>query len=273
MAVNEAGRLVGCQARPWVQALGEDLFVERLGKVMCEIADLGFAAFETGLAFLPLDDPVSFRQLAARAGGLKLSGAHTGAAWWTPASEQLVDETVERARLLPGLGCERLVVSMNEPHSRLTDDELAKMTTNLSTLGRRCGRHGVEVVFHNHAHELGENGRVIDAIVGRCAPDEVQLGADLGWVAKAGVDVGAFIGRYGGRLAYLHVRDVTATGRFIEVGRGALDLAGILAALDAEGYQGWLILESEFGMLWGGDTSPTRTAAFQLDGLMRLVHR
>lgn len=257
---------LGCQARPWLQTWGRDAFAERLGEAMSDIATIGFSGFETALAVLP--EPARFAELSRAAGGLALSGAHAGGPWWDDAAGEAITKLAADAKVLPELGCERLVVSLPPPPDPLTGAHLGRLTDHLTRLSAECGAAGVRVAVHNHAAELADDARVLTAIVDTC-PD-VVLGADLGWVAHAGVDVVAFIERFGARLDYLHVRDVIDSG-FIEVGRGTLDFPGILRALDAVGYTGWLVAESEFTDAWRGDTDPGTTAAAQYAGLARLT--
>lgn len=238
---------LGCQARPWLQALGREGIAERLSGVMRAIADCGFGGFETALDVLPLARPADFATAREAAGGIALSGAHAGGAWWSPESAATVAALLDRVRQLPALGGDRLVVSMQPPPGGFDAATIARAVARLRELGRGCREAGVALAFHNHAAELADGGRFFDALVAGCAPDEVGLGADLGWVAYAGADPAAFIRRYATHIAYLHIRDLTATdghARFTEVGRGALDHGAILAALEAIDYRGWLVAES-----------------------------
>ena len=259
---------VGCQLRPWLQTLGTEELARRLPQVMVQIAEMGFIGFETNIACLPLAQPRAFRDAAARANNLILAAAHTGGRWWDPANEATLPSVVAMAKRLPDLGCQRLALSMTRTP---TAAYVKHAALTLAYLGKACRQEaGVKVVFHNHAAELEEDARVLQAIVEECAPENVALGPDLGWVAHAGVDVVEFIERFGSRIDYVHVRDVTAygsNGGFIEIGRGVLDHAAILAALRSHGYRGWLMAESEFGLAWRGALDPLASAALQFAGL------
>lgn len=267
--MNETWPL-GCQARPWLQAMGPETFAANLPDVMRQIATIGYRGFETALAQLPLGAPERFAAWRQAAGGLALAGAHAGGNWWEPGAAETVIAVVARATALPALGCDRLVVSGAGIPLPVSDDDLATFTNNLGALGRACRAAGVGVVYHNHAVEIEDEARVLAAIVARCTPDEVMLAPDLGWVAHAGMRVESLLDRFGPRIAYLHVRDVTAygaAGGFIEIGRGILDYRAIAAALDRLGYRGWLTVESEFNQFWRGLAGPFETAASQLAGL------
>lgn len=263
---------IGCQARPWLQTLSPDDFTARLAETAGEIAVARYTGFETALARLPLDDPKGFSDILATAGGITLCGAHAGGRWWASDVTDDIESLASRAALLPAVGCDQLVVSLQATPENPTDQHLVHIADNLARLGQACrAAAGVKVAFHNHAGELADNARILTAIVDRCDPDDVQLAADIGWVAYAGVDVAEFIRRFGTRLGYLHVRDITRNNEFIEVGRGVLDYPQILDALTAVGYSGWLVVESEFSDTWQGEQTPKETVNAQIQGLLRLL--
>jgi len=258
---------LGCQARPWLQTLGREGIVERLPEVLRAIATCGLVGFETALNVLPLDRPDDFRAARDAAGGIALSGAHAGGAWWSPESASTIDALLAEVRKLPALGGERLVVTMQPPPAGFDAATIERAVANLRQLGRGCREAGVALAFHDHAAELADDARFIDALVAGCAPDEVALGTDLGWVAYAGVDPAAFVRRYAAHIGYLHIRDLAMLDgqpHFTEVGRGTLDQRAIFGALDAIGYRGWVVAESEFNEKWGGldELRATATAQF-----------
>ncbi len=260
---------VGCQARPWMLALGET-FPQRLPEVMAAIAAIGFAGFETRLNHLPLDDPKGFAAASQQAGGLALCGAHLGGTWWSPEGEASIPGIVAQARKLPALGCRHLVVSMAALSPDTTGAHLDRMVATLALLGEECHTAaGVTLALHNHAAELADDARILHVLMDGTPPECVSLAADLGWVAHTGADVPAFLRRFGPRIGYLHLRDLTAVphGKWTEVGRGVLDYRAILAALDEIGYGGWLVAESEFDADIPGPTEPHDTAEAQYRGL------
>ncbi|MBA2753053.1 MAG: sugar phosphate isomerase/epimerase [Chloroflexia bacterium] len=260
---------LGCQLRPWLQTWGAEGLAARLTDVIEIVAAIGYDGFETVVTALPLDDPAGFREATVRAGGLRLAAAHAGGPWWQPEGNAIARETGERARGLPALGCDRLVVSMTQSVEPLTDYQTGLMIANLRTIAAACRTEGVSVAFHNHAAELARDAELIATIVGRLDPAEMGLGTDLGWVVRGGADPLEFVSRFGDRLAYLHVRDLTVgpDSRFTEIGQGAEDIPALLRALEGAGYRGWLVAESEFGDGWRGATDPEQPIRRQFVGL------
>lgn len=259
---------VGCQTRPWLQTMSPEDFTSHLPATISHIAEAGFSGFEAPLIRLPLESSSTFRRMLAASGGIRLCGAHAGGRWWVPDIAAHIETLTRRAAALPEVGCSQLVVSLQEAPAHPTEEDLTCIAANLGALAESCRRAaGVRVGFHNHAAELADDARILAAIVDRCDPDDIQLAADLGWVAYAGVDVRAFIHRFGDRLAYLHLRDITPEKHFVEVGRGALDYPGLLRALEAEQFDGWLVAESEFSATWAGEKTPEATVAAQFTGI------
>lgn len=262
----------GCQARPWLQEMGQDAFREALPSVMQQIAGIGFAGFETALTCLPLDHPDVFAEWREQANGLALAGAHTGGAWWDPDKAASIPGLLLSVAHLPDLGCARLLVSIGREAAALDDQALEKMVIALRTLGEGAAQHGVEVAIHNHAHELRDDARILRALVTGTSAADLKLGADIGWVVHGGWDPVTFLLEFGDRVTYFHIRDVVkrnGTSGFIEVGRGSMDWPSIIRDGGLARFDGWLAAESEFGDLWLGHTDPAQTAAAQLAGMRK----
>lgn len=263
----------GCQARPWIQTLGMPTFREALPTVMRHIDGIGFTGFETALPALPLDAPSTFMAWRASANDIALAAAHTGGTWWEPDVAATVPSIVERASRLPELGCDRLLVSIGAGVTHLDGKGLAQVCRTLRTLGEGCSQHGVTICIHNHAHELQDDARVLRAILEYTDPEQVSLGADIGWVVNGGWDVVDFLAAFGDRIGYLHVRDVIARldpPGFIEVGHGTMDWSAVTARVRDLGFDGWLTAESEYSELWHGREDAIETATAQYEGMTRV---
>lgn len=268
MGGGDTAWALGCQLRPWMLAWGE-AFRGRLPEAVAQLAATGFVGFETRLDYLPLAERDAGAALPWAA-GMTLCGAHVGGKWWAPDEAARIPPLAAQAARLPALGCHHLVVSMAPLPPGAGAAELARFAETLGRLGGACREVGVTVVAHNHARELDEDARVLATLVERCAPEDLMLGADLGWVARTGYDVSAFLRRFGPRIAYLHLRDLTAhgdAGSFTEIGRGVLDYPAILATLTEIDYRGWLVVESEFAAEAYSPAEPREIAAIEFSGL------
>jgi inosose dehydratase len=92
-----------------------------------------------------------------------------------------------------------------------------------------------------------EVARVLDAADARF----VRLELDTAHYQQAGGNPAEAVRRYGGRLLFLHLKDLEspipgggpASYRFVELGRGKVDFKAVFAALDEIGFDGWAVVE------------------------------
>ena len=80
----------------------------------------------------------------------------------------------------------------------------------------------------------------------RCDPSVFFI-LDTYWVAHAGMDVVELIGKLGGRLPVVHLKDKAVFGWEVDyapVGEGNLDWDRILGAFESAGSE-WLVVEQD----------------------------
>lgn len=130
-----------------------------------------------------------------------------------------------------------------------TPDELV---TIMNTLGEKCTKAGIKLLYHNHDFEFKEmaDGTVIeDLLLEKCDPKFVNFQMDLFWVTKAGVDPLTYFERYPGRFIAWHVKDMNAEGNFAPVGTGTIDFKRILAEKAKSGMEFYLVEQDQtFGL-------------------------
>lgn len=127
-----------------------------------------------------------------------------------------------------------------------------------SALGRELGRiskkveaKGMTLAYHNHDFELVTvDGRTALEIMLDAAGPKVQAELDVAWVARAGQDPVALLGRLKGRVFAIHAKDNAPKGQaldekgFAALGTGVLDWNTILPAAAQAGVQ-WYIVEHD----------------------------
>jgi inosose dehydratase len=112
--------------------------------------------------------------------------------------------------------------------------------------------YNIRVAIHNHGPEdklYPSPVNVYDHIKG--LDDRMGLCLDIGHAARAGANPVEVIGKYGARIFDLHVKDlaeITTKAKPIELGRGVLDIAGIVKALRRIRYTGYCSIEHEMDM-------------------------
>ena len=139
-------------------------------------------------------------------------------------------------------------------------DRLARA---LDRIAGSAARLGVTAHYHPHLSTIAETPEQIERVFSRTP---IGFCPDTAHLAAAGGDPIELIIRYGDRISYVHLKDARFDPlTFVPVGEGDLDVAGILTALDAIGFDGWLTLELD-----GYDGEPSAAAAISRDTVTRL---
>lgn len=147
---------------------------------------------------------------------------------------------------------------------RMSNAGFERLAGLLESLARDARALGHALTFHHHVGTYVETPDELDQLMAASDADLVGCCLDVGHYLLAGGDPVAALRRYGERVRHVHLKDVDprVAGRmhsgdlggfleglrarvFTEVGAGALDLAGVLAALAERGYRGWIVVEQD----------------------------
>ena len=135
------------------------------------------------------------------------------------------------------LGNRYVIVPWLDAHERETLPAYERLADELNEFGRAAKAAGVRLGYHNHDFELRPiDGRVpYDTLLAGTDPQLVAMELDLFWLAKGGGDPVAYFTRHPGRFALVHVKDMSASGEMVDVGRGTLDFRRVFAQAEAAG--------------------------------------
>jgi len=133
-------------------------------------------------------------------------------------------------------------------------DDFKQLGKVLTEIGKRSLDLGVPVGYHNHMNSLGEAPTEVDQIMDASDPRYIKLELDVAHYHQGGGDSAKAIKKYRDRLLFLHIKDVespvpAAAGeeqrpyRFVELGRGKVDLPAVFEALKDVKFRGWAIVE------------------------------
>ena len=195
---------------------------------------------------------------------------------------QVIDEHTSHARFVREAGGLYLQVTDTRPKGRpITAGDHARLGRLLTEIGRRCADLGVAVGYHNHMGTLGETPEAVDRILDAADPRYVKFELDIAHYQQGGGNPVQAIQRYHDRLLFLHIKDVEspspekpkdpASYRFVELGRGKVDVPGVFGALDKVKFRGWAIVELD--SVPGKARTPKESAAIGKEYLETLgVH-
>jgi inosose dehydratase len=284
---------VGCAPITWNNEDLQDLrpAVPYL-TVLDEIRDAGYTGTELGDGF-PREAGELRRALAAR--GLALPSAWCGL--------RFEDADLEHTRQLCGLLAEVGASFVNLAHQgtperrvwagRAADpacpkldeagwDRVAERVSQAAEIARA---HGLQAAFHLHAGTWVETRADLHDLLSRTDANLVKLCWDVGHALYAGIDPLEVVRRCAERIAYVHLKDVDGNVLdtlvnegasfedgirrrvFTELGRGRLDLPGLLDALQGIGYTGWLMVEQDSTWQQPAESAQTSRAALRALGV------
>lgn len=182
-----------------------------------------------------------------------MQAASEGApAAWLP-KPTLADAGSEARWANPGRG-------RDLPEIGLDDAGWQHLADGVARAAERVRARGFEPTFHHHACTHVESVAEIERFL---ALTDVGLCLDTGHLLLGGGDPVAAIRAYAGRINHVHLKDasravlddVIATsagmeavwrrGAFRPLGTADLDVEGVLSALSAIGYGGWLVVEQD----------------------------
>ena len=242
---------------PWVYAARRpknDIY-EILDQIFAEMSAAGLDAIELMHTALAPDDAVAHIREISQRHRLPVIGTSFGAAMWDRKQHDAILEQVRTViERVSALGGRTLGTSVGDARQRKTEDQLdaqAELLRKIIAIGKD---HGVVLNLHNHIYEVADGEHDLKGTLARI-PD-VRLGPDLNWLIRAGVDPVDFIGRYGTRIVYAHLRDQKADGKWCEaMGEGTTDYAAIAAAFKKASFHGDVAIE----LAHERDFQPTRS--------------
>ena len=268
-----SGFAVGCAPIAWNN---EDLHDLRppvpYTSVLDDIQAAGFAGTELGAGF-PRNPAVLRRALDER--GLAMPSAWCGLALADGTSD--LEQTRRLCDLLAEVGANFVnLAHQGTPERRVwagraTDPACPRLSApEWDALAERVGQAaevaraaGLQAAFHLHVGTWVETQDELHELLRRTDPALVKLCWDVGHALYAGFDPVEVVHRCADRIAYVHLKDVDGgvldgllaeragfeegirRRVFTELGRGRLDVAGLLDALRGIGYAGWLMLEQD----------------------------
>ena len=150
-----------------------------------------------------------------------------------------------------------------DPAGGLTDEQWRNLAGGLHDLADKIAPLGMRVVFHNHVGTYVETPDETARLLDETDPARVGWCLDCGHLAYGGGDNLEMLGRYGDRVAHVHLKDVDGAvlaqakagqwsfGQaltsyiFPPLGEGIARIPELVDALLAHGYDGWMVLEQD----------------------------
>ncbi len=242
-------------AHPWVFASRQEQYdiFPIMEQVFSDIAYAGFEGIE--LMHIPLlrTEALKLVRRLSEQYALPVIGSSFGGAMWDKSQEmEVLSQAATVVEALEELGGRTLGVSTGAAPEKKTPEQLDQQAGVLRDIAAVCRASGVVMNLHNHTYEVQDDEYELSETLKRFG--EAELGPDLDWLTRAGIDPIDFIRRRGERIVFLHLRD-NKDGRWVEsVGEGTMDFAAIRRVLDEVGFAGQAVVE----LAWDAGFEPTR---------------
>jgi inosose dehydratase len=221
-----------------------------------DISELGFPAIQLRSNILKEfgQKPAALKELLQQH-KLEMVAFSSGGVRIGPNTEaEEIAKHVSNAKFVSAVGGRYLQVTDSAlPKDRKPLSEDYKQLGHVITeIGKRTKDLGIPLGYHNHMHSLGEAPHEVDLIMDAVDPRYVKLELDIAHYQQGGGDPAKAIEQYRDRLLFLHIKDVetvTPAGeggrnyRFVELGRGRVDLPAVFGALKKIKFNGWAVIE------------------------------
>jgi inosose dehydratase len=219
-----------------------------------DIAAVGFRGIQLrSNCIAEFGSPAAVRDLLGQR-DLKFVALSSGDLLSDPALvKKSINEHVEHAKFLRDAGGLYLQIIDNRPKGRtVAPEDYKHLGKALTELGKRTADVGIPLGYHNHMGSHGERPEELDQIMGLSDPRYVKLELDIAHYFQGGGDPAKAIEKFSDRLLFLHMKDVERLSdgkdsahsyRFVELGRGLVDIPATFEALRKVNFRGWAVVE------------------------------
>ncbi len=125
-----------------------------------------------------------------------------------------------------------------------TKDEVSQAVVTLTKVGELAKKAGLNFCYHNHDAEFKvvDGQKAFDVFSSQIPADLLKFELDLGWAAKAGVDVVELFNQHPGRFPLCHIKDFDAEFKnILPVGEGVVNYKRIFAAAKSGGLEHFFV--------------------------------
>jgi len=231
-------------------------------RVLREVARMGYEVVEFYSIYFDysLDQAKHLRKVMDDV-GLRCVSTHNAGKFFEPEN---LSRTIELNQIL---GSTHIIQASAGKVTSL--DGWRRVAERLNLVAEKLRAYGLRTGFHNHPLEFQPlEGRLPMDLLGESTAKEVILQLDAGAALAAGADPVAFIRRFPGRIASIHVKDYSpepGKGFRVLLGEGAVDWKALFEAAETLGGVEYYFIEQE-----GSDYPSMETAERCLAALRKL---
>jgi len=245
---------IACQTITWGPGQREIL-----PQVFAQVAAAGYAGVEIGFRHIG-QTPASEIARLLRENGLCLVASHLGGNLFD--AQQASEERGILEEVMDYMAVTGTKLIMYSGLRYRSDDQLGRDIDTLNRGADLCAARGMRLLYHNHAFEFADGGRVIKGLLER-GSKTLGFCPDIGWVHKGGADVIEFLEKTKSRVGAVHFKDFATMGSKTDtviLGRGIVPLAATASWLKANVQGLWVIAEQDSANVPPADAAAANAA-------------
>ncbi|MCM1307988.1 MAG: sugar phosphate isomerase/epimerase [Butyrivibrio sp.] len=205
---------------------------EGLLEALRKIADIGYENIQVSGT---CDYTAEWLAAALKETGLKCVLTHIE-------PERIAQDTEAVMREHNVFGCGNIGIGYYEVHK----DGVEAFYRKFARAAKALSEGGKRLCYHNHDHEFikidGET--VLKRLADRFAPEQLCFTLDTYWVQAGGADSAQWIDFLKGRVPCVHLKDMEYGRKMAPLGKGNINLDGVIAACDRAGTE-YLLVEQD----------------------------
>lgn len=170
----------------------------------------------------------------------------------TPISSHsnILDNLQQEVDNMQELNVKQIVLPWNGFENK---EAVLRLAEKMNEAGRYCKEQGMQLSYHNHAHEFRKEGDeyLLDIFYANTDPEYVCMQLDVCWALVGGADPVAYLKKYEGRSRTVHMKEVKTIEPYsgCAVGKGLVDFKGICGLLGPE-FPYIIEQENQEGDIW-----------------------
>ncbi|HEU4829783.1 MAG TPA: sugar phosphate isomerase/epimerase [Gemmatimonadales bacterium] len=145
------------------------------------------------------------------------------------------------------LGHRYVVVAWLAEADRSSPEALRRTAELFNRIGGAAAARDLRFAYHNHDFEFAPVGGEVpyDVLLAGTDPGMVWYEMDLFWITKGGKDPLDYFARHPGRFPLVHVKDMAAGQKMVDVGAGSIDWPRILGRREQAGIEHYFVEHDE----------------------------
>jgi sugar phosphate isomerase/epimerase len=146
--------------------------------------------------------------------------------------EQVIETSVT-------LGVKYIVVPYLAAPRRTSLDDYRRVAGQLNVAGELAAKAGIQLAYHNHDFEFQamEGELPYDLLLSETDANLVKMELDIFWIIRGGQDPIKYFDKHPGRFHLCHIKDMSADGKMVDVGKGKIDFANIFGHSKRAGFK------------------------------------